>query len=364
VSKHDKTEAPTPKKKKDARKKGNVARSPELVSWGGLLVASFVVPLAFGAAADRVVDLLHEAAAAMEHPEPSVAVHVLGDGARAAVLAIAPLAAAMVAWALVANLAQTRGAVATDRLKPKLERINPFKGVKRLLSPQGLWQAGKVLIKSALLAAVAFGPLSDTTQRLTGGARLSLTGSVLTVADTAVHVVRTVALLGLLLGALDYAIAHRRVVSGLKMTKQEVKDEYRNTEGDPLVKGQIRQRAREMSRNRMIAAVGDASVVVVNPTHVAVALRYEQAGGAPVVVAKGKGVLADRIRAEARTHNVPLVRDVDLAWSLHGSCRIGDAIPTELYEAVAKILAFVLTVAKRSAIGGVLSLPAGSAPAR
>ncbi len=353
-----KTEAPTPKKKREARKKGNIARSPEVVAWGGLFVASWVVPLVFDSAVGQVLGVLHSATIAMQDPQPDRAISVLQQGARAVVTVLAPLAGAMVVWAIVANLAQTRGSIATDKLKPKADRLNPIKGFKRLFSPQGAWQAGKVLLKTGLLAAVAWGPLMSTTKKLTGSGRLSLGLSVATVGSTAVQVVRTVALLGLILGALDYLMAHRRIMGDLRMTKQEVRDEHRNAEGDPLLKGQIRQRQREMSRNRMIASVADASVVIVNPTHVAVALAYTQGRGVPTVVAKGKGAVAERIRDKAREHSVPLVRDVGLAWSLHDSCTLGAAIPAELYEAVAQVLAFVLTVAKRSAFGGVLALPA------
>ena len=144
------------------------------------------------------------------------------------------------------------------------------------------------------------------------------------------------------------------------MTKQEVKEEHRRSEGDPLVKGKIREKQRQVSRNRMLAAIADASVIVVNPTHVAVALRYDGTG-APRVVAKGKGELARRIRELAEEHRVPIVRDVALAWALHDTCPLDHPIPEELYGAVAKVLAFVMTVGKRAAaIGGVLSLPAAT----
>jgi flagellar biosynthetic protein FlhB len=128
------------------------------------------------------------------------------------------------------------------------------------------------------------------------------------------------------------------------MTKQEVKDEYRQSEGDPMTRSRIRQRQMEVSRNRMMAAVAVSSVVVVNPTHIAVALEYRPDLGAPRVVAKGQGFIAQRIREEAEKHNVPIVRDVPLARTLHSACKLGQAIPADLYEAVARLLAFVFNL--------------------
>jgi flagellar biosynthetic protein FlhB len=130
----------------------------------------------------------------------------------------------------------------------------------------------------------------------------------------------------------------------MMMSRQDVKDEYRQSEGDPHTRSRIRQRQMEMSRNRMMAAVAVSSVVVVNPTHIAVALEYRPELGTPRVVAKGQGFIAARIREEAEKHNVPIVRDVPLARTLHGACKLGQAIPADLYEAVARLLAFVFSL--------------------
>jgi flagellar biosynthetic protein FlhB len=160
--------------------------------------------------------------------------------------------------------------------------------------------------------------------------------------------IRSTALAGLALAAADYAFQRRRVKKGMMMTKQEVKEEYRQSEGDPMTRQRIRQRQVEMSRNRMMAAVAVSSVVVVNPTHIAVALEYSAELGAPRVVAKGQGHIAARIREEAEKHNVPIVRDVPLARTLHAACKLGQTIPADLYEAVARLLAFVFSM-KRTA---------------
>jgi flagellar biosynthetic protein FlhB len=168
------------------------------------------------------------------------------------------------------------------------------------------------------------------------------------VAGATMALIRSTALAGLALAAADYAFQRRRVKKGMMMTKQEVKEEYRQSEGDPMTRQRIRQRQVEMSRNRMMAAVAVSSVVVVNPTHIAVALEYRPDLGAPRVVAKGQGHIAARIREEAEKHNVPIVRDVPLARTLHAACKLGQSIPADLYEAVARLLAFVFSL-KRTA---------------
>jgi len=157
---------------------------------------------------------------------------------------------------------------------------------------------------------------------------------------------------GLVLAAADAMVVMRRNRSKTKMTKKEVKDENKASDGDPLIKSQRRSRQLAMSRNRMMAAIADADVVLVNPTHFAVALSYEPGKSAPRVVAKGAGVIAARIREQAETDRVPIVKDVPLARALHAQCEIGHEIPVELYTAVAQVLAFVLALKKRGAEQG------------
>ena len=244
-----------------------------------------------------------------------------------------------------------------SRLKPEFNRINPAKGAKRLLSPMSLWEAAKVLLKTAVLAAVAWGPLADVGERLVAEDRPPIAAVIPVVAGTGLTMVRNVAFAGLLIAVADYILQRRKVNKDMMMTKKEVGDEHKQQEGDPQMKGHIRQRQMAVGRNRMISDVATADVVIVNPTHVAVALRYDAAKGAPRVVAKGKGAVAARIRDKAATHTVPVVRDVALARGLHGACKVGQEIPAELYEAVARLLAFVMTLKARPGMGGVLTVP-------
>ncbi|BAS14030.1 flagellar biosynthetic protein FlhB [Arthrobacter sp. Hiyo8] len=164
-------------------------------------------------------------------------------------------------------------------------------------------------------------------------------------------------LAGLVLAAADIFVVMRRNRKKTRMSKKEIKDENKNSDGDPLIKSQRRSRQLSMSRNRMIGAIADADVVIVNPTHVAVALKYDAGKAAPRVVAKGAGVIAARIREEAEATSVPMVQDIPLARALHSACELGQEIPVELYRAVAGVLAFVMSLKARGAARGMHRLP-------
>lgn len=357
MSGSDKTEAPTPKRKREARKEGRIAKSQELVTWGSVLFGTMLLPMTLRAASSSCRQLFTQMGETIAEPRPEAALGLLGAGGGAIIASTMPLALGMAGFAIVANLAQTRGVVATKKLKPSAKNLNVLQGIKRLFSVHSAWNTFKILARTGALALAAWLPLRGVIDRMSGADRPSLVGLMGSIASDGMAMIRLVAVAGLLLGVVDYLFQHRQTSKQLKMSKQDIKDESRQSEGDPHVKGQIRSKQREMSRNRMLAAVADASVVIVNPTHVAVALKYEAGGGAPRLVAKGKGEVARRIREAAEEHRVPMVRDIPLARALHDTCKLDHPVPAELYAAVAKVLAFVLTVGKRAAaMGGVVSL--------
>ena len=194
-----------------------------------------------------------------------------------------------------------------------------------------------------------------------GAGALPISQLLATAGGGLVQLIQYAVAAGMLLAIADVFVVSRRNRKRTRMTKKEVKDEHKSTDGDPLVKSARRQRQLAMARNRMMSAVATADVVLVNPTHFAVALRYEPGKSAPRVVAKGADRVALRIRAEAETKKVPVVKDVPLARALHGSCELGAEIPVELYNQVAAVLAFVMALKKRgSAAGTHQILPAGS----
>jgi flagellar biosynthetic protein FlhB len=341
----DKTEQPTAKRKREARRDGNLARSTEVVVWAQMLAAGVLLPASFSLGRESLRQVMNQVGVAISRPDADAAVRLLGTALRSGLLAVAPLAGGMVAIGLVGNFAQTGFAVSGKALKPKFDRLSPKKGLKRLFSPHSAWEAVKAALKLVVLTAVAWPGVAHLGTALGTGGQVPSAEVLGRVASATMALVRSTALVGLALAALDYGFQRRRVRKSMMMTKQEVKEEFRQSEGDPLVRHRIRQRQVEISRNRMMAAVAVSSVVVVNPTHIAVALEYRpELGGAPRVVAKGQGFIAQRIREEAEKHNVPIVRDVPLARTLHAACKLGQAIPPDLYEAVARLLAFVFTL--------------------
>jgi flagellar biosynthetic protein FlhB len=344
VAKHDKTEAPTPKKKRDAKKKGQVARSQELVIWAQLFAVAIVLPSTIGRTAGAFRDMSARVGHLIVQPDENQALTLFTSGLMKVMLGTLPLALVVMGVALVGTFAQVGLPVGLHGLKPKPDRVNPFKGFKKLVSPQSGWETVKVLARTTILTGVAVPPVRHIATQIVGMGNPDLDSILRVVGVQAMAMLRNTALAGLLLAVVDYGLQKRRVMGMLKMTKQEVKDEHRMSEGDPHIRAAIRGKQMEMSRNRMMAQVATATAVIVNPTHVAVAIRYEPGGSAPVVVAKGRGAVALRIRAEAERHDVPIMQDIPLARAIHAACELGQEIPIELYEAVARILAVVMSL--------------------
>ncbi|MCM0622549.1 EscU/YscU/HrcU family type III secretion system export apparatus switch protein [Nocardioides bruguierae] len=343
----EKTEKPTEQKKKKSRKEGQVARTQEFGGWLTMLAFSGAAP----ALVDREVESLRElmvlSLRAVEDPTVENALDLLVTGVTGVFVTILALGTGVMILSVAASLAQGGFFLATKAMKPSLKKFDPVQGMKKLFGPQSWWEGAKMLIKTSMLGALAYGTVTSVTPLLGG---LVPTMVVLQVAAGEIFaLLRFVAIAGLLMAGVDYLMSRRRTMKQVKMTKEEVKQEHKNTEGDHL-KSAIRQRQVAASRNRMIVDVADADVVLVNPTHVAVALRYQPEKGAPVVLARGSGVVAARIREAAAEHEVTIVRDVPLARALYRSTDVGMVIPTELFAAVAQVLAFVIGRRGRSAV--------------
>jgi flagellar biosynthetic protein FlhB len=250
------------------------------------------------------------------------------------------MGAAIMVVGVAGALAQGGFYFATKSVQPKLSKLNPIPGFKRIFGVQALWEGVKMLLRSSVVALLVWMAVKSL-MPLIGG--LMPMGIIIdTFAAGALSMLRNVAVAGLVLAGADYLVQRLRVGKKTRMTKEEVKQEHKNSEGDPLVKSAIRSRQLAAARNRMMADIVDADVVLVNPTHVAVALRYEPERGAPRVVARGAGVIAAAIRAKAEEHRVEIVRDVPLARAIYTSTEVGMEIPAELFAAVAQVLAFVI----------------------
>jgi flagellar biosynthetic protein FlhB len=317
-----------------------------------MLVASLLLPMVIRRAAGTAQQLLGQLRGIVADPDPVKAVGLLGQGLRGAVLAVAPLPLGLLLVGVAAAAAQGGLRPATGLLKPKLSRLNPMAGFKRTFGARSLWETAKAVLKTAVLGLVLYSSIHRLTPALMAPGTMPLEALLATVGGAALTLVRSAAAAGLVMAAADYVVVRRRTNKQLRMTRQEVKEEHKHAEGDPQLRAAIRSRQLAMSRNRMMADLAKADVVVVNPTHVAVALRYDPARGAPRVVAKGAGAVAARIRAVATEHRIPMVQDIPLARALHKACDLGQEIPPDLYTAVAKVLAFVLTLRARGSAAG------------
>jgi len=344
-----KTEAPTPRKLSQAREKGDVAKTPDLASFAVLAGTAAAIAIAGGwLARNLAADLVPFLA----HPDQ---ISVEGQGgmqvARQVILAILPGLAIVLGTAMIcgvgANLMQTGLMFTGEKLKPDLKKLSPLAGLKKMFGLDSLMQFLKSLVKVVVTAVLAWWVLKPFLPEL---ANLSA-ADPLTMLPFAVDILKrlvfSVAGLALAVAGGDWFWQRFRFMEKLKMTREEVKDEFKQTEGDPHVKGRQRQIRMERARRRMMQAVPTATVVVMNPTHYAVALKYEAGeSAAPLCVAKGLDALALKIRAVAEEAGVPVVEDPPLARALYAAVEVEEMIPPAHYEAVAKIIGFILNSAK------------------
>lgn len=315
---------------------------PQAVS---LVVGGLLLPLAIPGFLDRMAKAWAGAISPETIAEPGTAMRLLGTMLWEAFALFVPLTAAIVMASVVSQFALA-GKPNPHRLRPRWTNISPKAGVKRIFSTRQLWELGRNVVKLALLVGVTYGVWSAGMRTMTSGPAPVGT-NLERVGSSVQELFVRVAALGLVVGVADAVYSRRKFDKDLKMSKHDVKQEHKQQEGSPLVKQQIRRRQLAMSRNRMIAEVGRAAVVVTNPTHLAVALAYSPDDPAPRVVAKGAGRVADRIRQEARAHGVPIREDKPLARTLFRTVDLGATIPVELYAAVATVLAAVFRARNR-----------------
>ena len=348
----ERTEKPTPQRLKKARKEGQIPRTQELGTWLGAAVASVLLPILVGNAYDETRALFLQIGDVAAQPEPAKISVLLGQALAAFLWTLMPMAMALMVTGVAASAAQGGVTLATKGMKPTLKKFNPFPGIKRMFGTQGIWEAAKALIKTAALATVVI-VTSDRAQELVAASgALPLSAVTATFAESAVLMFRVVAVTGLVIAVADYVVVRKKTMKQLKMSKYEIQQEHKQSEGDPYMKAHRRSVQMSMSRNRMMSEVASADVLLVNPVHVAVALKYEAAKGAPRVVAKGAGEVAAALRERASEARVPLVQDIPLARALHASCEIGQEVPAQLFTAVARVLAFVMHLSARGVRGG------------
>lgn len=355
----EKTEKATPKRMKQLRKDGGLERSQDLSSWLGIGVAGLVLPLAIAAGSREGAAQLNMVRDIIAHPDISVAMEALDRGMGSILMTVAPLLGATALTAIAGSVVQGGLHVSTKKLKPTFKQFDLAKGIKNKFGKKVLWEGLKATVKTLVIGAVLWSVVQGLVPLMLGSGSHSLRQIVSVAGGGAGSLLRTAVVSGLVLAAFDVVVIQRRNLKQTRMTKREVQDEAKQSEGDPQLKGAIRSRQLAVSRNRMISEVAQADVVLVNPTHVAVALRYEPGTGAPKVIAKGKGHVATRIREVAAKSRVPMVEDVPLARALHAACSLGQEIPADLYIAVARILAFVMALRRRGGATGIQRAPGG-----
>jgi flagellar biosynthetic protein FlhB len=346
----EKTEQATEKRMREVRSKGQLSRSQDLTAWLSVGAAAAMIPSTVERAASAATDQLFSIRGIAAAPHPAKALQALQDGLASLADVLGPMLGVVFVAVLAGSAAQ--GGIHFKKFRAEFEHFNLLNGLKRTFGAQAVWGGLKALLKTAVVGLVLYNVILGLVPTLLAAGGLPVAGVIAAGSGGVVQLVQFAVAAGVVLAAADVFVVMRRNRKKTRMSKKEVTDENKNTEGDPLIKSQRRARQLSMSRNRMIAAIGDADVVIVNPTHVAVALKYEPGKSAPRVVAKGSGHIAARIRQEAENHAVPMVQDIPLARSLHSACEIGQEIPVDFYRAVAGVLAFVMALKSRGSAAG------------
>ncbi len=344
----EKTEKPSSKRKEDARKRGDVSKSHDLVSAAMMVILFAVVKASMNSFVEKLegfaeTNLNSSYVNTYSNGMDSRTVtdmfsHLIGElaGMMLPILAVAFISA------IVLNVVQTGFIYAPTKLKPDFKKINPLNGFKRIFSSATIFELGKSILKTVVLAIIIIQSLRDEFATFSAYSQLRPAAAILKVFDIGMT-------MGIKIGGALLALAIADVIyqwwkyqKDLRMTKQEVKEENKQLEGDPQIKSRIRQKQRQMSMRRMMQNMQNADVVITNPTHYAVALRYKEGkDAAPVVLAKGADFLAQKIKEKARELNITIVENKPVARALYAACEIGDLIPENMYQAIADILIYV-----------------------
>ncbi len=342
----DKTEKATPKKKKDARKEGQVVHSPEITTAFTFIIIFSIVGIFASSIIERIEniyffvfnDLLSiNNNLTIEHAY-SLIVYLF----KQVIFASIPIFITAILIGIIVNVAQVGWQPTSKPLKPKFSKINPLKGFKRIFSLNALVELIKSLLKFTIIIMIIYSFIMSEIDSIINVIELPFISAVIYIGKLIIKLAVTVGGWFIFIAILDFSYKKFKHEKDLKMTKQEVKEEYKQTEGNPQIKGKIRQKMQEASMRRMMQDIPKADVIITNPTHYAVAIYYDQLSGkAPKVTAKGVDHLAERIKKVARENNVEIVENRQLARALYASVDIGKEIPPELYKAVAEVLAFV-----------------------
>ncbi|MCI8992321.1 MAG: flagellar biosynthesis protein FlhB [Eubacterium sp.] len=347
----EKTEPATDKRLREAREDGKVVKSREL-SAAVDLIALFVIMKffmsfisngfleSFHLFYNKIPDVITESGSGLM---PKMASQLMSQSLLQTIKVAAPFLVAGFLVAFLINIIQIKGIKVTLKpLKPKPDKFNPVNGFKRMFSKNSLFELLKSIMKIVVIAVVAYSSVRTEINSIFILYDMELLAAIILIGNIVINTGLKIALVYLVIGFVDWFYQKKTFDDDMKMTKQEVKEEYKNTEGNPEIKGKQRQRMREASQRRMMQDLPGADVIITNPTHLAVALKYEESSGkAPIVIAKGEDYLAMKIRELAKEHQIDIVENKPLARMLYANVDIGQEIPPELYQSVAEILAMV-----------------------
>jgi flagellar biosynthetic protein FlhB len=339
----ERSEPATPKKREEARKKGQVAKSREIPSVLVLLSALSVFYFVGDWMFDQMNIVTREILVQISYWRLSAesAHELMWYLFQKIVLILAPLVIGVALAGIIGNMAQVGFLLTGEAMSPKLSKLNPLEGIKRLFSTTSLSELIKSIFKVVIIGSIGYAILRGEMDQIPALVAVDVHSIMDFVGRVSLKLGYYICLVLIVLAALDYVFQHWKHERDLRMSKQEIKDEYKQREGDPLIRSRIRSAQREMAMKRMMEAVPKATVIITNPTHLAIAIKYERGLPAPIIVAKGAGHIAERIREIAGRHNIPIIEQKPLARALYKDVEIGGYVPVDLYHAVAEVLAYV-----------------------
>ena len=343
----EKTEEPTSKKLSDARKKGQVGKSKEVTTAAMLLTFFILLKFFIGYLGGRFLSCFeyvfkHISEYGNDEFTVPLSSALMGDMVKYILITGLPFYAVIFVVAFISQMAQIKWKVSFEPMKPKFSKFNPISGVKRIFSKNKLFETLFDTAKLVILCAVVISYLKDKWDLVMKMYSYTLTQGIALIGDIIIDIGMRVSMWFIVIGAADFAYQKWKFHDDMKMTKQEVKDEFKNTEGDPQIKGRQRRKMQEVCQKRMMQDVPKADVVITNPTHFAVALRYDtKESTAPIVVAKGADYVAQKIKEIAKDNKIEIVENKPLARMIYHNVDLGAEIPPELYQAVAEVLAYV-----------------------
>lgn len=346
----EKTEEPTAKKLRDARKEGQVAKSMELITASGLATLFIVLKLFTGFFGNKFVETFRKFYQIIEKYANSGfstanAVSILGDGIKVILVICLPVFIAGMLVSFVVVLFQVKWMITPKLIAPKLSKISVINGFKRIFSKEKIVNLVIELIKIAVICIIAYNTLKEEWKNLLLLYQMDLQPAILLVGNLIIDLGLKISLIFLVIGLGDFIYQKFKFKKEMMMTKDEIKRELKEDIGDPLIRSRIRQKMREASMRRMMQSLPKADVVITNPTHLAAAIKYERdVDAAPVLIAKGADYLAEKIKQIAKDNDVPIVENKPLARMLYYNVEIGDQIPQELYQMTAEVLAYVYSL--------------------